>query len=158
MNPKVNDPTLATGGEQQWGPNHALGQCATKGILVKTIRVATCQFSVEADIAHNRRWALKQLKQAASQSADVVHFSECACSGYAGVDIPDTESLDWEQLVSATHDVQPAAREELVNLSVEWRYPGRREAESARQGERRLPNRRRPRFESPDSQDWNTGP
>ena len=55
---------------------------------MKSLRVATCQFSVEGRIEHNRRWVHKQIAQAAEQGADVVHFSECALSGYAGVDLP----------------------------------------------------------------------
>lgn len=81
---------------------------------MKTLRVATCQFSVEADIAHNRRWVLKQIQQAAQQGAQVAHFSECALSGYAGVDIPDTTTLDWDRLTSATRDIQQAAKQHKV--------------------------------------------
>jgi hypothetical protein len=58
--------------------------------IMKALRVATCQFSVEPDIAHNRRWILKQIDEAGDQGADLVHFSECALSGYAGVDIPQS--------------------------------------------------------------------
>lgn len=78
---------------------------------MKTIRVATCQFPVEPEIARNRRSILRQMKQAAEQKAEVVHFSECALSGYAGVDIPDTQSIDWEELTAATRDIQAAAKE-----------------------------------------------
>jgi predicted amidohydrolase len=77
---------------------------------MKALRVATCQFSVEADIGHNRRWILKQIAQAADQGADLAHFSECALSGYAGVEFPDIAALDWDCLVSATHDIQEAAK------------------------------------------------
>ena len=77
---------------------------------MKSIRVATCQFSIEADIDHNRRWVLKQIAEAADQDADVVHFSECALSGYAGVDIPNIAALDWTQLVDATEEIQAAAK------------------------------------------------
>lgn len=81
---------------------------------MKSIRVATCQFSVEGQIDLNRRQALKQIAEAASQKADVVHFSECALSGYAGVDIPDIADLDVEALKSATQDVMAAAKEHKV--------------------------------------------
>ena len=56
---------------------------------MKSIRVATCQFPVEGEVGKNRRSVLRQMSQAAEEGADVVHFSECALSGYAGVDIPD---------------------------------------------------------------------
>lgn len=77
---------------------------------MKNLRVATCQFAVEADLRHNRRAVLRQMEEAANAGADVVHFSETALSGYAGVDIPGTDSLDWDELAAATRDVQAAAR------------------------------------------------
>lgn len=77
---------------------------------MKSIRVATCQFSVEPEIARNRRSVLRQMTHAAGQNADVVHFSECALSGYAGVDIADTAAIDWDELAAATRDVQDAAK------------------------------------------------
>lgn len=81
---------------------------------MKSLRVATCQFSVEGQIEHNRRWVLKQIAEAAAQRADVVHFSECALSGYAGVDLPGIAELDWDRLVAATHDVMAAAKAHRV--------------------------------------------
>ena len=77
---------------------------------MKSLRIATCQFSVEADIGHNRRWILKQINEAADQGADLVHFSETALSGYAGVDIPNIATLDWDRLTAATQDIQAAAK------------------------------------------------
>lgn len=81
---------------------------------MKSLRVATCQFSVEPDIAHNRRAALRHIAHAADQGADVVHFSECALSGYAGVEFESIDALDWEQLEAATRDVMAAAKEHKV--------------------------------------------
>ena len=78
---------------------------------MKSLRVATCQFSVEPDIEHNRRAIIRQIEQAARSGADVIHFSECALSGYIGVDLPDLSALDWDQLTEATRDIQAAARE-----------------------------------------------
>jgi len=77
---------------------------------MKSIRVATCQFSVEPEIAKNRRSVLRQMEEAAQHEVDVVHFSEAALSGYAGVDIPDCSVIDWEELVAATHDILDAAK------------------------------------------------
>lgn len=81
---------------------------------MKPLVVATCQFSVEPKIEHNRRWILKQIDEAAAKGAHVAHFSECALSGYAGVDIPDVQAIDWDQLRAATRDVQQAARRRKV--------------------------------------------
>src|SRR4051794_19343417 len=80
----------------------------------KSIRVATCQFSVEGDIAHNRRWVLNQLAEAAELRANVAHFSECALSGYAGVDIASTADINWEELQSATRDIMAAAKRHKI--------------------------------------------
>lgn len=81
---------------------------------MKSIRVATCQFSVEGRIDSNRRRILKQIEESASEQADVVHFSECALSGYAGVDMPTITDLNWEELTAATRDVMAAARQHKV--------------------------------------------
>lgn len=78
---------------------------------MKTLRVATCQFSVEADINHNRREVIRLMEQAAADGADVAHFSECALSGYAGVDIPDSQSIDWTSLRIATMEIMQRAGE-----------------------------------------------
>ena len=60
--------------------------------------VATCQFPVSADINANADWIRRQMQQAAGDGARIVHFSEVALSGYAGVDHENLESFDW-----ATH-------------------------------------------------------
>jgi predicted amidohydrolase len=78
---------------------------------MKSLHVATCQFSVEGDIAHNRRAVLRQMEHAASEGADIAHFSEACLSGYAGVDIFSHESINWDRLTAATRDVMAAARE-----------------------------------------------
>jgi len=78
------------------------------------LRVASCQFSVEADIEHNRRSILAQIAEAAARGARVVHFCETALSGYAGVDIFDTSQLDWAALFRATEDVCRAAAKHRV--------------------------------------------
>jgi predicted amidohydrolase len=77
---------------------------------MKTLRVATCQFSVEADIGHNLRWVLRQIKEAAAAKADIAHFPECALSGYAGVDIPHVAAIDWKKLRAATQEIMAAAK------------------------------------------------
>lgn len=78
------------------------------------LAIATCQFSVEADIAANRDEVLRQMGEAAEQGARVVHFSECALSGYAEVDFDDFGDFDWDLLRSATESVLWAAAEHHV--------------------------------------------
>ena len=47
---------------------------------MSSLRIATCQFSVEAEIEHNLKYVKRQINQAADQDARVIHFSECALS------------------------------------------------------------------------------
>lgn len=65
-----------------------------KGVL----KVATCQFPVSADVNANAEHICTLMQQAAEKDADIVHFSECALSGYAGMDFPSFEGYDWDQL------------------------------------------------------------
>lgn len=83
--------------------------CHMAGRRSKSLRVATCQFAVEGEIAHNLRCVLNQIDEASDANADVAHFSECALSGYAGVDIPNIAALNWDELHAATRDVTAAA-------------------------------------------------
>lgn len=78
---------------------------------MRTLRTATCQFPVEADVSRNLRYVVRQMVQAAEKGADVVHFSECALSGYLGVDVPSVDELNWVALTAATRDVQAVAKE-----------------------------------------------
>ena len=49
------------------------------------------------------------MQQAAQSATGVVHFSECAISGYASVNILDSESIDWDELAQATREILDAA-------------------------------------------------
>lgn len=77
---------------------------ASKPEKAGKLLLATCQFPVSADVAANAEWIRKQLRQAHALDADVVHFPECALSGYAGVDHKTLDDFDWpkqrEQLES----------------------------------------------------------
>lgn len=77
-------------------------------------RIAGCQFSVEADIQKNLSAILAQIRDAAKQGARIAHFSETALSGYAGCDIPDSESIDWELLQASTEAVCQAAADHNI--------------------------------------------
>ncbi len=75
------------------------------------IDVATCQFPVSGDVAKNASWIRRQMRQAHEKGANVVHFSEVALSGYAGVDREDMEDFDW--------DGQRAELESILELANE---------------------------------------
>lgn len=73
------------------------------------LNVATCQFPMSSQIESNRCFVIKQTRQAKQRGADVVHFPECALSGYA--DVVDYRNLDWKELETATQSILALARE-----------------------------------------------
>ena len=77
----------------------------TKGVL----KVATCQFPVGRFIQRNA-WAICEfLHKARRAKADIVHFSECALSGYVGTDFPNFEGYDWDLLREETEKIMALA-------------------------------------------------
>ncbi|MBE0537160.1 MAG: carbon-nitrogen hydrolase family protein [Phycisphaerae bacterium] len=82
----------------------------TDGIL----KIATCQFGVGPDAAANGAHIRDCIRHAADGGADVVHFSECAMSGYAGTDFASFEAFDWDRLRAETQAVMQAAREAAI--------------------------------------------
>ena len=78
---------------------------------MKSLRVATCQFPVEPDVLANASYIKKQMRQAAGQGCDLAHFSECALSGYAGVDFPSFKKYDWQLLKECTEEILTLAGE-----------------------------------------------
>ena len=75
------------------------------------LRVATCQFPVCGNPRSNGRYVRRFVRKAATQGADVVHFSEAALSGYGGYDIPAFTECDWDLLRQETSAIQALARE-----------------------------------------------
>lgn len=51
------------------------------------------------------------MRRARRGRADLVHFSECALSGYAGTDIESPRQIDWPLLLAETQDILTLARE-----------------------------------------------
>lgn len=74
-----------------------------------TLKVATCQFAVGASIRRNSRAICELLHGAKKGRADIVHFSECALSGYVGTDFPNFEGYDWQLLRDETEKVTALA-------------------------------------------------
>lgn len=87
------------------------------------LRIAGCQFSLEADINQNLSAIVAQIRQAAKEGARVAHFPETALSGYAGCDIPDSASIDWGLLRSATETVCGAAAENKIWVMLGSTHP-----------------------------------
>ena len=68
----------------------------------RVLRVATCQFAVSRSIKRNARAICELLQAARKARADIVHFPECALSGYVGTDFPNFEGYDWDLLKEET--------------------------------------------------------
>ena len=73
------------------------------------LKVATCQFAVSDSIRRNAQKICEFLHKARRANADIVHFSECALSGYVGTDFPNFEGYDWELLKEETERIMALA-------------------------------------------------
>jgi hypothetical protein len=75
------------------------------------LQVATCQFPVCGDVRANADRIRRQMREARERGADLVHFPECALSGYAGEDVPSPADLDWGLLHKETDAILALAKE-----------------------------------------------
>lgn len=73
------------------------------------LKVATCQFAVGASVKRNSRTICEFLRKSGKAGADIVHFSECALSGYVGTDFPTFEGYDWGLLKEETKKIMALA-------------------------------------------------
>lgn len=62
------------------------------------LKVAICQFAVGKDIRRNAWQICEFLRRARKARADIVHFPECALSGYVGTDFPSFARFNWDLL------------------------------------------------------------
>ena len=69
------------------------------------IKVATCQFAVGGSIKRNSKRIQEFMRRAGKGREDIVHFPECALSGYARIDHESFEGFDWETLRSETENI-----------------------------------------------------
>ena len=90
---------------------------------MRTLIAATCQFSVEAEIDQNLKKIRELVENASAQNAAVVHFSECALSGYLGVDVPSVDQIDWTKLKAATEEIQQLAKKHRLWILLGSTHP-----------------------------------
>ena len=69
------------------------------------LKVATCQFPVSASVAKNAANILAFMRKAKDGGAEIVHFSECALSGYAGANHDTLDGFDWDLLRAKTQEI-----------------------------------------------------
>jgi len=74
------------------------------------IRIATCQFPVSSSVKRNAGNIRDFLSKAKKATAEIVHFSECALSGYVGTDFPTFDGYDWDLLKAETLDIMDLSR------------------------------------------------
>ncbi|MFC2124858.1 carbon-nitrogen hydrolase family protein [Bacteroidota bacterium] len=77
----------------------------------KKLTIASCQFPVTGDISENAGHILQQMRLTKIQGAEVVHFPECALSGYGGADFEDYENFNWDDLKAKTNTITTLADE-----------------------------------------------
>ena len=73
------------------------------------LKIGSCQFPVSGSVAHNSEHICRQMNEAKAGGADVVHFSECALSGYAGIDLESFDGFDWGLLRGETEKIMSLA-------------------------------------------------
>lgn len=81
------------------------GQMVVEKIDAGKITIASCQFPVSADIPANAHWIMDQMKEASQSGAELIHFPECALSGYPGVDMENMNGFDWQTLHMYTDSI-----------------------------------------------------
>lgn len=73
------------------------------------LKIATCQFAVGHSIRRNSLAICEFMAGAKEAGAEIVHFSECALSGYVGTDFPNFEGYDWDLLDQETEKITALA-------------------------------------------------
>jgi predicted amidohydrolase len=75
----------------------------------RVLKIATCQFTVSSSINRNARCICTFLHKAKKDKADIVHFPECALSGYVGTDFPNFDGYEWDLLKEETQKIMSLA-------------------------------------------------
>jgi len=67
------------------------------------------QFTVGRSVKRNSLAICEFMPKAKKAKADIVHFSECALSGYVGTDFPNFKGYDWGLLKEETEKIMALA-------------------------------------------------
>jgi predicted amidohydrolase len=87
---------------------------ASEGRSEEKLKVATCQFPVGGNIGSNAGYMKRFIKEAASNKADIIQFSEAALSGYPPIDIPSFDNFDWAKLRDETYQIMSLAKKHRI--------------------------------------------
>ena len=88
-----------------------LASCGARPRPREKLRIATCQFSVSANVTANAKEIRDFMRQAADGGAHLLHTSEASLSGYAGTDLPSFQGYDWNQLRRETSGLRQLAKD-----------------------------------------------
>jgi predicted amidohydrolase len=80
-------------------------------MAAEILKVATCQFQVGASVEKNAANICTFMQKARDAGADIVHFSECALSGYAGPNHNTLDGYDWDFLRQRTQEIMTLEKE-----------------------------------------------
>lgn len=78
------------------------------------LKIATAQFAVTGSINRNATQISRYIEKAAKLKANIIHFSESALSGYAGIDFPNFTNYDWDLLDEQTKKIQQLAKKKNI--------------------------------------------
>lgn len=82
------------------------------------LQIATCQFAVGSDPVRNAEQILVYIRRASRGGADLVHFPECALSGYAGVDYKSLDEVNFPLVEQQLGRVADACRKQGIYAAV----------------------------------------
>lgn len=85
-----------------------------RSMTSEILKIATCQFPVSGSVAHNSEHICRQIAEAKELGGDIVHFPECALSGYAGVDFESFDGYDWDLLRVETQKIMDIASKNAI--------------------------------------------
>jgi predicted amidohydrolase len=75
------------------------------------LSLATCQFEIRTQVAKNLQAITRQMKQAKSKGAHLVHFSEACLTGYLGNELKSVREMDWDAVSAAMEEIKGLAGE-----------------------------------------------
>ena len=75
------------------------------------LTIAACQFPVSANINENYSWIKNQIIEAKTKGANIVHFAECALTGYPEVDLKTLNDFNWNLMYEKTDSVLSLAKQ-----------------------------------------------
>lgn len=75
------------------------------------LNVASCQFPVSGSVVKNAEWIENQMRTSKVRGGELVHFPECALSGYGGADLESFDDFDWDLLKERTGHICKLAKD-----------------------------------------------